>query len=47
LVRGGTLQLNSSITVVHTFFNKFRVISLLTRIANFERTPIFITRSAG
>jgi hypothetical protein len=35
-------ELTSSITVVHTFFSKFKVISLLTRVANFERAPIFI-----
>lgn len=33
---------NLSITVIHTFFNHFKVVSLLTRSANFENTPIHI-----
>jgi hypothetical protein len=37
-------EFSASLTVVHTFYNKFKVVSLLTRIANFERTPVFITR---
>ncbi|TQK11226.1 hypothetical protein [Herbaspirillum sp. SJZ107] len=36
-------ELTSSITVVHTFYGKFRVISLLTRIANFKRTGVAIS----
>jgi len=35
-------DLTSSLTVVHTFYEKFRVISLLTRVANFEKSAIHI-----
>jgi hypothetical protein len=35
-------ELTSSITVVHTFYEKFRVISLLTRVANFEQSAVHI-----
>ncbi|MGL4843101.1 MAG: hypothetical protein ACRC2Y_00465 [Aeromonas veronii] len=31
----------SSITVIHTFFNKFNVISLLTRVGGFDKTPVY------
>jgi hypothetical protein len=40
LIRGD--ELTSSITVVHTFYGKFRVISLLTRGANFEQSAVSI-----
>jgi hypothetical protein len=33
---------NSSITVVHKFFDHFVVVSLLTRVANFEKMPVHI-----
>ncbi|WP_061012654.1 hypothetical protein [Photobacterium leiognathi] len=33
---------NSSITVVHKFFEHFVVVSLLTRVASFDNTPIHI-----
>lgn len=33
---------NSSITVVHKFFGHFVVVSLLTRVASFENTPVHI-----
>jgi len=33
---------NSSITVVHKFFDHFLVVSLLTRVPNFAKTPVHI-----
>jgi hypothetical protein len=33
---------NSSITVIHKFFGHFVVVSLLTRVASFKNTPIYI-----
>lgn len=36
------IALNSSITVVHEFYGHFKVISLLTRVANFEKSLIHI-----
>lgn len=36
-------EFNSSITVIHKFYDHFVVISLLTRIASFSKTPIHIS----
>lgn len=35
-------EFNSSITVIHKFYDHFVVISLLTRVASFSKTPIHI-----
>lgn len=35
----------SSLTLVHCFFGSFKVISLLTRIASFDNTPVYIKRT--